>query len=112
MTLPFLLPASGSSSHGTVNQGTTSPSGSAIRSFASGVRIEGLVSSSKGGGGPAYMGQVFSMLNPSGNDLKAVTTRFDKKVLVQKLVACGYVLYSGYILGTIEKVLVNKFCTS
>ncbi|KAG6479446.1 hypothetical protein ZIOFF_062912 [Zingiber officinale] len=80
MTLPFLLPASGSSSHGTVNQGTTSPSGSAIRSFASGVRIEGLVSSSKGGGGPAYMGQVFSMLNPSGNDLKAVTTRFDKKV--------------------------------
>ncbi|XP_042403060.1 uncharacterized protein LOC121992633 [Zingiber officinale] len=84
MTLPFLLPASGSSSHGTMNQGTTSPSGSAIRSFASGVRIEGLVSSSKGGGGPAFVGQVFSMLDPSGNGLMAVTTRFDIPFLTNR----------------------------
>lgn len=30
-----------------------------------------------GGGGPAFVGQVFTMLDPSGNGLMAVTTRFE-----------------------------------
>ncbi|CAL9771234.1 unnamed protein product [Musa acuminata subsp. burmannicoides] len=84
VTLPLLLPPSslsssaGSSSHPGMSQGAASPSpSSAIKSFASGVRIEGLVSSSKAGGGPAFVGQVFSMLDPSGNGLMTVTTRFD-----------------------------------
>ncbi|CAL9101065.1 unnamed protein product [Musa textilis] len=86
VTLPLLLPPSspssfaGSSSHPGMSQGAASPSpspSSAIKSFAPGVRIEGLVSSSKAGGGPAFVGQVFSMLDPSGNGLMTVTTRFD-----------------------------------
>ncbi|OEL33187.1 hypothetical protein BAE44_0005795 [Dichanthelium oligosanthes] len=32
---------------------------------------------SGGGGGPAFVGQVFTMLDPSGNGLMAVTTRFE-----------------------------------
>jgi hypothetical protein len=30
-----------------------------------------------GGLGPAFVGQVFTMLDPSGNGLMAVSTRFD-----------------------------------
>jgi hypothetical protein len=30
-----------------------------------------------GGAGPAFVGQVFTMLDPSGNGLMAVTTRFE-----------------------------------
>uniref|UniRef100_A0A453EH78 Uncharacterized protein n=1 Tax=Aegilops tauschii subsp. strangulata TaxID=200361 RepID=A0A453EH78_AEGTS len=30
-----------------------------------------------GSGGPAFVGQVFTMLDPSGNGLMAVTKRFD-----------------------------------
>lgn len=55
-----------------------SPS-SAIRSFSSSVRVDGLGFTGKGGisGGPAFVGQVFSMLDSSGNGLMAVTTHFD-----------------------------------
>ncbi|XP_008797550.2 uncharacterized protein LOC103712700 [Phoenix dactylifera] len=83
VTVPLLLPfssASCSSSSDYQSQSrssaTASPS-SAIRSLSPGVKIEGLSSSSKGGGGPAFVGQVFSMLDPSGNGLMAVTTHFD-----------------------------------
>lgn len=44
------------------------------------MRIEGLNSGSKGrggGGGPAFVGQVFSMLDPSGNGLMTVTSHFE-----------------------------------
>ncbi|ONK67018.1 uncharacterized protein A4U43_C06F14680 [Asparagus officinalis] len=41
--------------------------------------MEGLSSRSKGGGGvePAFVGQVFSMLDPSGNGLMTVTSHFE-----------------------------------
>nr|XP_010925830.1 uncharacterized protein LOC105048266 [Elaeis guineensis] len=86
MMVPLLLPFSSSSCSSSSDyqsqirssgrSATASPS-SAIRSLSSGVKIEGLSSSSKGGGGPAFVGQVFSMLDPSGNGLMAVTTHFD-----------------------------------
>ncbi|XP_058100160.1 uncharacterized protein LOC131245022 isoform X1 [Magnolia sinica] len=44
--------------------------------FPSSVRIDGLNSSSKVGG-PAFVGQVFSMCDPSGTGLMAVTTHLD-----------------------------------
>jgi len=40
----------------------------------SGGRIKG---GSGSVGGPAFVGQVFTMLDPSGNGLMAVTTRFE-----------------------------------
>ncbi|KAM0933188.1 hypothetical protein DsansV1_C38g0236751 [Dioscorea sansibarensis] len=55
----------------------------AIRNLASSVRIDGLSSSSKGAG-PAFVGQVFSMLDPSGNGLMAVTTHFDIPFLTKR----------------------------
>ncbi|KAM7499715.1 hypothetical protein LguiA_024129 [Lonicera macranthoides] len=45
--------------------------------FPSTVRISGLKSAGKGGGGPAFVGQVFSMCDLSGTGLMAVTTHFD-----------------------------------
>ncbi|XP_077227805.1 tic22-like family protein [Tasmannia lanceolata] len=47
---------------------------SAAPMFPSSVQIDGM--SSKGGGGPAFVGQVFSMCDPSGTGLMAVTTHF------------------------------------
>ncbi|KAL5984776.1 hypothetical protein ACLOJK_041398 [Asimina triloba] len=44
--------------------------------FPSNVRIDGLNPDSKGAG-PAFVGQVFSMCDPSGTGLMAVTTRLD-----------------------------------
>lgn len=71
MTVPFVLPPLSFVPH----QDQASPS-SSIRSLSSSVRLDGLSSGSKGGG-PAFVGQVFSMLDPSGNGLMAVTTHFD-----------------------------------
>ncbi|RRT83641.1 hypothetical protein B296_00017129 [Ensete ventricosum] len=94
ITLPLLLPPSspsssaGSSSHHGMSQGAALPSpspSSAVKSFASGMRIEGLIPNSKTGGGPAFVGQVFSMLDPSGNGLMTVTTRFDIPFLSKRL---------------------------
>ncbi|KAJ1685143.1 hypothetical protein LUZ63_016533 [Rhynchospora breviuscula] len=64
VTVPFLLPIS--------NFSTAQPQS---KSVAPGVRIEGLSSTNSkgGGGGPAFVGQVFTMLDPSGNGLMAVT---------------------------------------
>ncbi|XP_078431795.1 tic22-like family protein [Wolffia australiana] len=48
---------------------------SAIRSLSTSVRVDGLGLGSKTGG-PAFVGQVFSMCDPSGTGLMAVTTHF------------------------------------
>ncbi|XP_020088762.1 uncharacterized protein LOC109710520 [Ananas comosus] len=81
MTMPLLLPFSSSSSyysdHRNPNATSGVGAGSAVGSVSPGVRIEALNSSSKGARGPAFVGQVFSMLDPSGNGLMAVTTHFD-----------------------------------
>ncbi|KAM2384639.1 hypothetical protein ACFXTH_042039 [Malus domestica] len=45
--------------------------------FPSTVRIAGLNSNIKGSGGPAFVGQVFSMCDLSGTGLMAVSTHFD-----------------------------------
>eukprot|EP00268_Persea_americana_P006485 TRINITY_DN12340_c0_g1_i1.p1 TRINITY_DN12340_c0_g1~~TRINITY_DN12340_c0_g1_i1.p1 ORF type:complete len:558 (-),score=114.46 TRINITY_DN12340_c0_g1_i1:420-2093(-) len=47
----------------------------AIKSMPSGVRMDGLNPSSKGG--PAFVGQVYSMCDPSGTGLMAVTAHFE-----------------------------------
>jgi hypothetical protein len=52
------------------------------RSVSPGVRVEGL-SSIKGGGGPAFVGQVFTMLDPSGNGLMAVTRHLNLPFLTK-----------------------------
>ncbi|CAN6485781.1 unnamed protein product [Victoria cruziana] len=52
----------------------SSSSSFAPSGFHSSMRIDGLDSSLKGG--PAFVGQVFSMLDPSGTGLMAVTTHF------------------------------------
>ncbi|PKA64728.1 hypothetical protein AXF42_Ash020352 [Apostasia shenzhenica] len=79
VTVPFLLPSSSSSYSGSWIEGQASPS-STIRSFSSSVRVDGHGSSGKergDRGGPAFVGQVFSMLDPSGIGLMAVTTHFN-----------------------------------
>lgn len=100
VTVPLLLPLSSSSSdyqsqiRSSGRSATASPS-SAIRSLSSGVKIEGLSSGSKGGGGPAFVGQVFSMLDPSGNGLMAVTTHFDIPFLSKRSRLFLFYLISG-----------------
>ncbi|KAJ6810181.1 uncharacterized protein M6B38_158175 [Iris pallida] len=73
LAVPFLLPLKSDSSASSLGSLSSSPPPS--------VRIQGLSSASKvgggAGGGPAFVGQVFSMLDPSGNGLMAVTTHFD-----------------------------------
>ncbi|WOL08324.1 hypothetical protein Cni_G17077 [Canna indica] len=114
VTLPLLLPPSsssaGSSCHRITSQGASPapPPPSAIRSFASGVRIEGLVSSSKSGGGPAFVGHVFSMLDPSGNGLMAVTTRFDIPFLSKRTPAWIKKIFAT-IANTDQKGPVFRF---
>ncbi|KAL5567880.1 hypothetical protein UlMin_024455 [Ulmus minor] len=55
---------------------STSPSPETKAGFPSSVRISGLNSNLKGGG-PAFVGQVFSMCDLSGTGLMAVSTHFD-----------------------------------
>ncbi|KAK3008264.1 hypothetical protein RJ639_014950 [Escallonia herrerae] len=45
--------------------------------FRSTVRVSSLNSAGKSGGGPAFVGQVFSMCDLSGTGLMAVSTHFD-----------------------------------
>ncbi|KAJ0962922.1 hypothetical protein J5N97_028044 [Dioscorea zingiberensis] len=80
VTVPLVLPFN--SFYQDEGRGRTSAS-SAVRNLASSVRIDGLSSSSKGVG-PAFVGQVFSMLDPSGNGLMAVTTYFDIPFLTKR----------------------------
>ncbi|KAF3328657.1 Tic22-like family [Carex littledalei] len=70
--VPFLLPIS--------NFSTAQPQS---RSVSPGVRIDGL-GSMKGGGGPAFVGQVFTMLDPSGNGLMAVTRHLNLPFLTKR----------------------------
>jgi hypothetical protein len=74
VAVPFLLHVS--------NLSTAQPPQS--RSVSPGVRVEGL-SSMKGGGGPAFVGQVFTMLDPSGNGLMAVTKHLNLPFLYKGL---------------------------
>lgn len=83
VAVPFLLPVS--------NLSTAQPPQS--RSISPGVRIEGL-SSMKGGGGPAFVGQVFTMLDPSGNGLMAVTRHLNLPFLNK-----GWSLFSLFSLN-------------
>lgn len=89
--MPLLLPFSSSSSyysdHRNPNATSGVGAGSAVGSVSPGVRIEALNSSSKGARGPAFVGQVFSMLDPSGNGLMAVTTHFDIPFLSKRYFA-------------------------
>ncbi|KAJ6849077.1 uncharacterized protein M6B38_271365 [Iris pallida] len=77
LDVPFLL----SLKDGSSSSAAAAPIGSLSSSAPPSVRIQGLSSASKAvggaGGGPAFVGQVFSMLDPSGNGLMAVTTHFD-----------------------------------
>uniref|UniRef100_A0A1D1XT87 Alpha-mannosidase 2 n=1 Tax=Anthurium amnicola TaxID=1678845 RepID=A0A1D1XT87_9ARAE len=52
-----------------------SSASSAVRNLSTSVRVDGLGLGSKAGG-PAFVGQVFSMCDPSGTGLMAVTTHF------------------------------------
>ncbi|KAL5220206.1 hypothetical protein ABZP36_024919 [Zizania latifolia] len=73
LTVPLLLPVSSSSS--------AAPAPESLRGAQPlpGARIAGgKAGGGVGkGGGPAFVGQVFTMLDPSGNGLMAVTTRFE-----------------------------------
>ncbi|KAJ1281917.1 hypothetical protein BS78_03G010000 [Paspalum vaginatum] len=76
LAVPLLLPVSSSSA-------SSSPSSETPRGQQHplpGARMAG-AGGGKGrsgvGGGPAFVGQVFTMLDPSGNGLMAVTTRFE-----------------------------------
>ncbi|XP_039143418.1 uncharacterized protein LOC120280607 [Dioscorea cayenensis subsp. rotundata] len=80
VTVPLVFPFN--SFYQDEGRGRSSPS-PAIRNLASSVRIDGLSSGSKGVG-PAFVGQVFSMLDPSGNGLMAVTTHFDIPFLTKR----------------------------
>ncbi|MQL95999.1 hypothetical protein Taro_028671 [Colocasia esculenta] len=57
---------------------------SAIRSLPTSVRVDGL-GLGVNGGGPAFVGQVFSMCDPSGTGLMAVTTHFDIPFLSRRM---------------------------
>ncbi|KAJ3694578.1 hypothetical protein LUZ60_010058 [Juncus effusus] len=75
VTVPFFLPAS--------NFNTANPN--QARSVVPGLRIEGLSSKGGGvGGGPVFVGQVFTMLDPSGNGLMAVTRHFHLPFLAER----------------------------
>ncbi|KAK8956908.1 hypothetical protein KSP39_PZI001512 [Platanthera zijinensis] len=91
VTVPIPLPASSfcspSSSHYLSRGQNQASSLSAIRSLSSGVRVDGLGVTGKGGsgGGPAFVGQVFSMLDSSGNGLMSVTTHFDIPLISKRV---------------------------
>ncbi|XP_015967341.1 uncharacterized protein LOC107491091 [Arachis duranensis] len=67
-----LLPAQSSST----SAESTRPD-SPFPSAAKSLRVAGLSKDGKGGGGPAFVGQVFSMCDLSGTGLMAVSTHFD-----------------------------------
>lgn len=77
---PFELTQSDSLSSKPAIDGVSSNSRSG---FPSAVRISGLNSSGKGGG-PAFVGQVFSMCDLSGTGLMAVSTHFDIPFISQR----------------------------
>lgn len=68
---PFYHPLSGGNPRHDL-----SVASSAVRSLPTSVRVDGLGLGSNDGG-PAFVGQVFSMCDPSGTGLMAVTTHFD-----------------------------------
>ncbi|CAA7402715.1 unnamed protein product [Spirodela intermedia] len=70
IVFPFCSPISSENQRQDVSASST------IRSLSTSVRVDGLGSGSKGGG-PAFVGQVFSMCDPSGTGLMAVTTHFE-----------------------------------
>ncbi|XP_078174714.1 tic22-like family protein isoform X2 [Carex rostrata] len=72
VTVPFQLPIS--------DFLTAQPQS---RSVSPGVRLDGL-GSMKGGGGPAFVGQVYTMLDPSGNGLMAVTRHLNLPFLTKR----------------------------
>lgn len=72
VTVPFQLPISDFS--------TAQPQ---LRSVSPGVRMDGL-GSMKGGGGPAFVGEVYTMLDPSGNGLMAVTRHLNLPFLTKR----------------------------
>ena len=71
------------------DNGSASPS---IRSLSTSVKMEGLGLSSKAGG-PAFVGQVFSMCDPSGTGLMAVTTHFEIP-FISKRYDFGFLLHT------------------
>lgn len=90
VTVPVLLSSSSSSSlfHSLGQRHNQASPSSSMRSLSSSVRVDGLGSSRKGGGGggPAFVGHVFSMLDRSGNGLMAVTTHFDIPFITKRWV--------------------------
>ncbi|KAK7380399.1 hypothetical protein VNO78_32909 [Psophocarpus tetragonolobus] len=74
LSLPlFFAPPLSSSSTTAVN----SPAAESPRPAAKSVRVARLAANGKGAGGPAFVGQVFSMCDLSGTGLMAVSTHFD-----------------------------------
>ncbi|KAF8643663.1 hypothetical protein HU200_066720 [Digitaria exilis] len=73
LAVPLLLPVSSSAS--SESRRATEPLPGAR--MAGGKPGGGGVKVAGGGGGPTFVGQVFTMLDPSGNGLMAVTTRFE-----------------------------------
>ncbi|EAY73093.1 hypothetical protein OsI_00969 [Oryza sativa Indica Group] len=76
LAVPLILPITSSSSASAAAASPESNRGARMAAAASGGKAGGGGGLGKGGG-PAFVGQVFTMLDPSGNGLMAVTTRFE-----------------------------------
>lgn len=81
IVFPFCSPISSENQRQDVSASST------IRSLSTSVRVDGLGLGSKGGG-PAFVGQVFSMCDPSGTGLMAVTTHFEIPFLSKRYFPC------------------------
>ncbi|CAO2175157.1 unnamed protein product [Urochloa humidicola] len=80
LAVPLLLPVSSASSSPSESRRGPEPlSGARMAGAgaATGGKPGGGIKGGSSGGGPAFVGQVFTMLDPSGNGLMAVTTRFE-----------------------------------
>ncbi|CAO2186262.1 unnamed protein product [Urochloa humidicola] len=79
LAVPLLLPVSSASSNSESRRGPEPLPGARMAGAgaAAGGKPGGGIKGGGSGGGPAFVGQVFTMLDPSGNGLMAVTTRFE-----------------------------------
>ncbi|XP_050224450.1 uncharacterized protein LOC126674114 isoform X2 [Mercurialis annua] len=71
--------------------------------FPSTVRITGLHSNGKGGGGPAFVGQVFSMCDLSGTGLMAVSSHFDIPFISESVLSYRTPQWLKKVFATVTK---------
>ncbi|XP_040376087.1 uncharacterized protein LOC102721964 isoform X2 [Oryza brachyantha] len=74
LAVPLILPVASASAAPEAGRGAQPVPGARMDAASGGKAAGGGVGK---GGGPAFVGQVFTMLDPSGNGLMAVTTRFE-----------------------------------